>query len=85
MQEKNKSIQAMIEIPEEVNHILNIVKARYNLKDKSEAISKVVTDYGIEILEPELRPEFISKMEKTRKEKAIFIGGLEEFKKRYGL
>lgn len=75
----------MIEIPEEVNHILNIVKARYNLKDKSEAISKVVTDYGIEILEPELRPEFISKMEKTRKEKAIFIGGLEEFKKRYGL
>jgi hypothetical protein len=80
-----KEIQAMIEIPEEVNQILNIVKARYNLKDKSEAITKVVTDYGIELLEPELRPDFIEKMKKIGNEKAITIGGIEEFKNRYGL
>jgi hypothetical protein len=83
---KNKdSIQAMIEIPENVNQILNIVKARYNLKDKSEAITKVVTDYGIDLLEPELRPEFIQKMQSIGKEKAISVGSIEEFKKRYGL
>lgn len=81
----DKSIQAMIEIPTEVNHILNIVKARYNLKDKSEAITKVVTEYGMELLEPELRPEFIEKMKSVGKEKAITIGSLEEFKKRYAL
>ena len=81
----DKRIQAMIEIPEEVNHILNIVKARYNLKDKSEAITKVVTDYGIELLEPELRTGFIEKMTSIKKEKAITIGSIEEFKKRYGL
>lgn len=81
----DKGVQAMIEIPEEVNHILNIVKARYNLRDKSEAITKVVTDYGLELLEPELRPEFIERMATIRKEKAITIGSIEEFKKRYGL
>ncbi len=81
----DKGIQAMIEIPEEVNHILNIVKAKYNLRDKSEAITKVVTDYGLELLEPELRPEFIEKMKVIGKEKAISIGSIEEFKKRYGL
>ena len=37
-------IQAMIEIPEEANQILNIVKARYNLRTKSEAIAKIVIE-----------------------------------------
>ena len=54
-------VQAMINIPEEVNQILNIVKARYGLKDKSEAISKVVIDYGREVLEFKLRPKHIKK------------------------
>lgn len=55
-------IQAMIEIPKEANHILNIVKARYNLKTKSEAIAKIVIEYGGNILEPELRPEYLEKL-----------------------
>ena len=55
-------VRAMIDIPEEANHILNIVKAKHNLKDKSEAITKVIIEYGEDILEPELRPEFIEKL-----------------------
>lgn len=61
-------IQAVIEIPEEANQILNIVKARYNLKTKSEAISKIVIDFGGNILEPELRPEYIEKLKKIQEE-----------------
>ena len=78
-------VQAMVNISENTNHILNIVKARYNLKDKSEAIEKVVLSYGGELLEPELRPEFIQKMEQVSKEKTIKIGTLDNFRKRYGL
>ena len=48
-------VQAMIEIPEKANHILNIVKARYKLKTKSEAIAKIVIEFGTNIIEPELR------------------------------
>lgn len=58
----------MIEIPEEVNHILNIVKARYNLKTKSEAITKIVIECGANILEPELRPDYLEKLKKIEKE-----------------
>jgi hypothetical protein len=61
-------VQAMIEIPEEVNHILNIVKARYNLKTKSEAIAKIVIECGANIIEPELRPEYLEKLRKIEKE-----------------
>lgn len=61
-------VQAMIEIPEEANHILNIVKARYNLKTKSEAIAKIVIECGANILEPQLRPEYLEKLKKVEKE-----------------
>ncbi|MEK6935356.1 MAG: DUF2683 family protein [Nanoarchaeota archaeon] len=61
-------VQAMIDIPNETNHILNIIKARYNLKTKSEAIAKIVMECGAQIIEPELRPEYLEKLEKIKKE-----------------
>jgi len=74
-------VQAMIEIPQEVNHILNIIKARYGYNTKSEAISKVVIEYGSEILEPELQPEFIQKIKHLEKEgKFTTFNSIEELK-----
>ena len=61
-------VQAMINISDNTNQVLNIVKARFNLKDKSKAIEKVVLEYGEDILEPELRPEFIQKINRIEKE-----------------
>jgi hypothetical protein len=55
-------VQAMININDEVNKVLNIVKAKYGLKDKSEAINLVVTEYEENFLEPELRPEYGKKL-----------------------
>lgn len=74
-------VQAMIKIPEEVNQILNIVKARFNLKDKSEAIARVVAEYGVEMLEPELRPEYVEKLKKLEKEKGISFKNIAELRK----
>ena len=75
-------VQAMIEISNEANQILNIVKARHNLKDKSKAIEKVILEYGTELLEPELKPEFIEKMKKRQLEPTVKI---IDFKKHFGL
>jgi chaperonin GroEL (HSP60 family) len=75
-------VQAMINISKNVNQILNIVKAKNNLKDKSEAIEKVVLDYGKGFLEPELRPDFIEKMNKRSKESTIKV---KNFKEHFGL
>ncbi|MFH1276539.1 MAG: DUF2683 family protein [Candidatus Woesearchaeota archaeon] len=77
-------VQAMVQISENANQILNIVKARFNLKDKSAAIEKVVLDFGEELLEPELRPEFIERMRKIQKEPTVKIGDLDSFDKRFG-
>jgi hypothetical protein len=75
-------VQAMIRISKEANQILNVVKAKYGLKDKSEAIEKVVQDYGSDFLEPELRPDFILKIKQKQKEKTVKI---KDFKKHFGI
>jgi hypothetical protein len=75
-------VQAMIQISENANQILNIVKARFNLKDKSEAIERVVIGFGEDLLEPELRPEFIERMKERQKETTIKVSN---FKKHFGL
>ena len=55
-------VQAMIKISNQANQILNIVKAKHNLNDKSQAIELVILEYGKDFLEPQLRPDFIKKM-----------------------
>ncbi len=72
----------MIQISDEANQILNIVKARYGLKDKSDAIEKVVIEFGGDFLEPQLRPEFIQKMKEREKEKTIKV---KDFRKHFDL
>ena len=74
-------VQAMIEIPEEVNHVVNIVKAKYKLKTKSDAISHIVAEYGTQLLEPELRPEYIKKLDTLEKEKGIPFKSISQLRK----
>ena len=75
-------VQAMIQISNEANQILNIVKAKYALKDKSHAIEKVILEYGEDFLEPQLRPEFIQKMKDRQKESTVKV---KDFNKHFGL
>jgi hypothetical protein len=74
-------VQSTIYFTENANHILNIVKAKYKFKDKSEAVNFIVTKYGEELLEPELKPEFIAHMQQVMQEKPIFVGSIENFDK----
>lgn len=64
-------VQAMINIEEDVNRVLNIVKAKYGLKDKSQAINLVVNEYEENFLEPELRPEYKKKISRIVKGKHL--------------
>ena len=74
-------VQAVIDIDERANRVLNIVKAKYGLKDKSEAINVVVIEYEDNCLEPELRPEYIEKLERLKKEKGTPFKSIAELRK----
>jgi len=62
-------VQAIIKIDEHTNRILNVVKAKFGLKDKSEAIDMVAKQYEEYVLERELRPEYIKKLTKIKTQK----------------
>lgn len=75
-------VKAIVEIDEDANRILNIVKAKENLKDKSQALNLVLNIYRKEMLEPELRPEFIKELLKSQREKSVKV---EDWNKHFGL
>jgi Zn-dependent M32 family carboxypeptidase len=78
-------VKAIINIDDHTNRILNIVKAKYGLKDKSAAIIKMAEEYEDVILEPELKPEYIEKLREIEKTEAIEVGTVENLRKRYRL
>ncbi|MBW2984443.1 DUF2683 family protein [Candidatus Woesearchaeota archaeon] len=75
-------VQALVQIDDNTNRVLNVVKAKYDLKDKGEAIELVVNKFIEVENEPELKPEFIKKIKQIQKQKSIRV---KDFAKRYGL
>ena len=75
-------VRALIKLDENLNRVLNLIKAKYDFKDKSEAINFVVSKYIDDEAEPDLRPEFIEKMKKIQREPTVKIS---DFKKHFGL
>ena len=75
-------VKALVNLTEYENRIINIVKAKYGLRTKNEAISLIIREYEEEIMEPELRPEFVDKMKKREKEPVVEV---KELKGHFGL
>ena len=74
-------VQALVNLDENTNRVLNVVKAKYGLKDKGEAIQIIVERYIEEENEPELRPEYLEKLKKIRKGKYIKFNSINELRK----
>lgn len=55
-------VKAIVDIDDHANRVINIVKAKYGLKDKSEAINTLVREYEEEVLEAEFKPEFVKEV-----------------------
>ncbi len=61
-------VQSIIDINENEDRVLNIVKAKFGLKNKSQAVAMITKIYEESFLEPELRPEYLEKLKKIEKE-----------------
>jgi len=72
--------KAMIQISERANRVLNILKAKYGLRDKSQAINRMAEEFTEILLEPQLRPEYIKRLRKIEKEGTV---SEEEFEKKF--
>ncbi|MDV3277375.1 MAG: DUF2683 family protein [Nitrososphaerales archaeon] len=77
-------VKAIVEIDIEANKVINVLKAQYGLKDKSQAINEMAKQYKELVLESGVRPEYLKRLKKIREEPIIRVGGIDDFKKRYG-
>jgi hypothetical protein len=73
-------VKAIVEIDERTNRVLNIIKTKHRLKDKSQTINFMAQQFEEIVLEPELRPEFIESLKASKNEKTIKVN---VFTKRY--
>ena len=74
-------VQAIINLGEHEDRVLNIVKGKVGLKNKSDAVNLVISKFEEEILEPELRPEYAKKLEKIQKQKGIPFKNMADLRK----
>ena len=74
-------VQNIIELGEREDRVLNIVKAKFGLKNKSEAVAVITQTYEESFLEPELRPEYLEKLQKIRKGKYFKFNSIDDLRK----
>ncbi len=55
-------VQAVVNLGEHQDRLLSIIKGKFGLKNKSDAMNFVISKYEEELLEPELRPEYVEKI-----------------------
>jgi len=68
-------VTALLNLSENTNRALSILKAKYQLRDKSQAVEYLVNKYIEDSRDPELKPEFLEELKRAEKEKSIEIKG----------
>jgi len=71
-------VKALVTLDDRSNRVLNIIKAKFGLRNKSETIGWLLERYESELLEPELRPEFIKRMRKRAKEPTVEVSDYDK-------
>lgn len=57
-------IDARVKLTDYTNRVLGVIKAKYNLADKSDALNKFVEIYGASEVEPEIDSKYLEKISK---------------------
>ena len=84
----SKTITANLKISNYGNRVLGIVKEKYNLKDKSQALNKMLELYGSDFLDREVKDEVIRDMIKEVEnvnKKRTYHSSFDELDKLCGL
>ena len=74
----DKMVQAIINIEENQDRVLNVVKGKYGLKNKSDAVKFIIEKFENEMLEPSLRPDYKDRLAKIIQGKHVSRKALDK-------
>jgi len=63
----DKMISARVELNDYANRVIGIIKIKFGLKDKSEALNKFIELYGEDMMEKEASEEYTKRVIETAK------------------
>ena len=69
---------AIVNLTDENSRFINIIKAHFGLKNKSDAINFVVENFPKEEMGLQVRPEYVRKLKRIMKQKPISFKSAEE-------
>ena len=55
-------VDARVSLSKYSNRVLSVVKAKYDLSDKSQALNRFIEAYGENELEPEVKESYVKKL-----------------------
>lgn len=61
-------VDARVSLNKYSNQVLTVVKAKYDLHDKSQALNKFIEDYGPNEFEPEVKESYVKKLLKIEED-----------------
>lgn len=73
-------MQAQLDLADHTIRVINIVKAKEGLKNKAQALDLIAIQYCNQLLEPQLRPEFVAELKKIREGKHHEFKDMQEFR-----
>lgn len=59
---EQKTISARVELDDYANRVLGVIKIKFGLNDKSEALNKFIELYGDEVIEKQAKEEYVKKV-----------------------
>ncbi len=59
-------VNAIINLGEHENMVVNVIKGKFGLRNKSDAVNLLINEYEKEFLESELRPEYTKKLDEIK-------------------
>jgi hypothetical protein len=74
-------VQAIIRLSEHQDRVVNVVKGKHGLKNKSAAIGRIIEEYEEQFIGREIRPEYLRKLRKISKEPHIIFKDVKELRK----
>jgi len=74
-------VQTIVNLGEYEDRLLTIVRGKFGLRNKSEAVNFVIDKYGEELLEPELRPEYKKELLRVDKGKFKRFTSIDDLRK----
>jgi len=74
-------VQAIVNLNENEDRVLTIVKGKFGLRNKSEAVNLIIKKFEEKFLEPELRPEYKEELLRIDKGKFKKFSNIEALRR----